>query len=124
MSHFTRLKTKITEKAYLLEALRDLEYSPEEGNVRIRGYAGNEVNAEVRVPATQGYDIGFVRQGDFYECVADWYGIRMNRQQFVQRLTQRYAYHAAREKLQAQGFGLVEEEEEDGQIRLTMRRAH
>lgn len=123
MSHFTRLKTKIAEKTYLLKALRDLEYSPEEGNVTVRGYKGNTATAEVRVPAAQGYDIGFVKKDDFYECVADWYGIRVSREQFMKRLTQRYAYHTAREKLQAQGFSLVEEKEEDGQIRLTMRRA-
>jgi len=39
-------------------------------------------------------------------------------------LTRRYAYHAARSKLEEQGFSLVEEQVEDGnRVHLVMRRA-
>ena len=39
------------------------------------------------------------------------------------RLTQRYAYHVARAKLEAQGFALVTEETQlDGQMHLVLQR--
>ncbi len=44
-------------------------------------------------------------------------------QAFLEQVAQRYAYHAAKEKLAAQGFTLVEEQvNETGQIRLLLRR--
>ena len=39
------------------------------------------------------------------------------------KLTQRYAYHAAVDKLQEQGFTIAREESaQDGQVHLTLRR--
>ena len=66
------------------------------------------------------YDLGFRKYGSPYEIVADWFGVRgINQKEFTQRLTQRYAYHATRGKLEKQGFDMVEEKvEETGQIRI------
>ena len=125
MSHFTRIRTQMVEKKYLTQALKDLGYTYEEGDVQIRGFAHGQTTAEIKVPTeSRGYDIGFRKAGDAYEIVADWWGVKgINQQQFQQQLTQRYAYHAARAKLEAQGFNLITEEvEQDGQIRLVLRR--
>ena len=125
MSHFTRIRTQMVEKKYLTQALKDLGYTYEEGDVQIRGFAGGQTTAEIKVPTeSRGYDIGFRKAGDAYEIVADWWGVKgINQEQFQQQLTQRYAYHAARAKLEAQGFNLITEEvEQDGQIRLVLRR--
>jgi hypothetical protein len=56
--------------------------------------------------------------------VADWWGIRDVKQaQFLQQVMQRYAYHAARTKLEEQGFALVSEEVQQGEhIHLVLRR--
>ncbi len=125
MSHFTRIKTQMVEQEYLTQALTDLNYSWEVGNVQIRGYAGRRTPVEIKIPTqNRKYDIGFQKVGDAYEIVADWWGIRdINRTQFQQQLTQRYAYHAARAKLAQQGFSLVSEDVQEGeQIRLVLRR--
>lgn len=125
MSHFTRIKTQIVEKKYLIQSLQDLNYAYEEGNVEIRGYGGNRTAVEVKIPTNnRGYDIGFRKNGSGYEVIADWYGIRdINQKQFVQQVTQRYVYHATKEKLEEQGFALVAEEvERDGRVHLTLRR--
>jgi len=125
MSHFTRIKTQIVEKKHLTQALRDLNYAYEEGNVEIRGYGGNRTAVEIKIPTSnRGYDIGFRKSGAAYELVADWYGIRgIDQKQFVQQLTQRYVYHATKDKLEEQGFSLVAEEvERDGRVHLTLRR--
>jgi hypothetical protein len=123
MSHFTRIRTKIVEKQFLTQALQDLGYAYQEGDLMIRGYAGNRTPVEIKIPAGS-YDIGFHRQGDAYELVADWWGIRdIDERQFVERLTQRYSYHAARTKLEEQGFTLINEGvEQDGRVHLTLRR--
>lgn len=125
MSHFTRIKTQMVEKKYLTQALKDLGYTYEEGDVQIRGFAGGQTTSEIKVHTeSRSYDIGFRKAGASYEIVADWWGVKgINQEQFQQQLTQRYAYHAARAKLEAQGFNLITEEvEQDGQIRLVLRR--
>jgi hypothetical protein len=125
MSHFTRIKTKIAEKEHLLSALESMGYPYEDGGSEVRGYGGRRVNAEIRVkPKSGGYDIGFYKNGDHYEIVADWYGIHgIKQQEFVEKLHQLYAYHTTKAKLETQGFTLVSEEnEQDGRIHLLVRR--
>jgi len=125
MSHFTTIKTQIVNKIYLKKALDDLQMHYQEGNVEIRGYGGQKTRVEIRVPTSNPqYDLGFRKQKETYELVADWWGIKdINQQEFVQRLSQRYAYHVAKEQLEQQDFTVVEEEVlEDQTIHLTVRR--
>lgn len=123
MSHFTHLKTKMTEKTFLKQALQDLGLKYHEGDLEIRGHDGQRARVELKVRLS-GHDIGFVKVGDAYELVADWMvAAGFKREQFLHRLTQRYAYHATRAKLEEQGFSLASEEvEENGEIRLVLRR--
>ena len=125
MSHFTRMKTKLSKKNHSVQALRNLGYEPKPGKVRIRGYGGQETEVDVMIPTgNPGYDLGFRKQGNTYEMVADWYGIHnIDRDAFLKKVQQRYAYHAVMERMKEQGFDLVEEEEEeDNTIHLTVRR--
>lgn len=125
MSHFTSIKTQIVEKEYLKRSLFDLGHAYSEGNVQIRGYQGNRTPVEIRVSTNNsGYDIGFRKVGNAYEVVADWWGIHdINQEKFVQQVYQRYAYHAAKAKLEEQGFSLVSEEVQEGErIHLVLRR--
>ena len=125
MSHFTRMQTQMVEKVYLMQALADLGYTCEEGQVEIRGYGGNRTRVDLRVATKNpGYDIGFRKVGNTYDIVADWWGIRDTKQGlFLQQVLQRYAYHAARVKLEEQGFTLVSEEVQAGErMHLVLRR--
>ena len=125
MSHFTEIKTRMTDREPLLRALRDLGYEPQEGPVEVRGYQGNRTTVDVKIATrSPGYDIGFRVKEGVYECVADWFGLPdIDRREFLNRLNQRYAYHAARIKLEEQGFALASEEvQEDGRIHLVLRR--
>ena len=126
MSHFTRLKTQIVEKELLTQALTDLGYTWEEGDLELRGFGVERTRVELKVKSgLLGHEIGFKKSGNTYAVVADWWGVRSaQRDQFLQKLNQRYAYHAARLKLEAQGFTLVNEETQpDGQVRLVLRRS-
>jgi hypothetical protein len=115
----------MVEKEYLQQALADLGYTCQEGPVDIRGYGGNRTRVDLKI-ATQnrGYDIGFQKAGNAYDVVADWWGIRdIKQEQFLQQVMQRYAYHAARARLEEQGFALVSEEVQQGErIHLVLRR--
>lgn len=125
MSHFTCMKTQMVEKEHLMHALEDLGYACEEGRVKIRGFGWSRARVDIKVATkSRGYDIGFRKEGDAYELVADWWGIDdISEERFVQQVTQRYAYHAARAKLEKQGFELVGEDVQEGErIHLVLRR--
>ncbi len=124
MSHFSRIRTKFTDKKFLEMAIKDLGFAYEEGQQEVRDFGGRKTPVDIRVKLPLSYDIGFQKQGDSYTIIADWFGVRgINQKDFTEKLTQRYAYHAAREKLQSQGFNMVEEKvEETGQIRIVLRR--
>jgi hypothetical protein len=125
MSHFTTIKTRIVSKEHLLEALDDLNMTYEIGDLEIRGYGGIRTHVEIKVPtAAQDYQIGFRKKGDAYEIVADWYGIKDIRQEeFISKVTQRYAYRAALKQLEAQDFAVVSQEiGPDNSIHITLRR--
>ncbi len=125
MSHFTTIKTKIVVKEYLKNALTDLKFNWEEGNVDVRGYQGNRTKAELKLDTgNPGFDIGFRKAGDSYEVVADWWGIKnIQQENFVQQVNQRYAYHAVKDQLAQQDFSFVEETvNDDNSIRISVRR--
>ncbi|MEW6351809.1 MAG: DUF1257 domain-containing protein [Thermodesulfobacteriota bacterium] len=125
MSHFTTLKTRIISKDFLKQALEDLGIEYQEGALEIRGYQGICTSVELRIPTSNPeYQIGFRRNGDSYELVADWYGIEdMKREEFLGRITQKYAYLVAKNLLEQQDFAVVEEQvDADHTIRLTLRR--
>lgn len=123
MSHISRIQTQMSQQEYILKALEDLGYRHEAGDLTIRGYAGAQVKVHIKVSIPFSYDIGLRRNGENYEIIADWFGVRgIKQKDFSERLMQRYAYHAARAKLEAQGFILAEEQQEKGQIRMVLRR--
>ncbi len=126
MSHFSRLKTRMVVREYILAALEDLGLKGECGDMEIRGFGGNRTAVEIRVRTKNpAYDIGFRRSGDSYEIVADWWGItETTEERFLREVVQRYAYHAARATLESQGgFSLVKERvDAEGGIHLVLRR--
>lgn len=134
MSHFSRIKTKITNKEYLKEALKKLDYAVRENTV-CTGYQGNTVNADIVIdlPDTN-YNLAFVNNGNSYDLVADWYGIKgMNSSVVISeinkeieiienKIKQEYAYSTTIEKLAEQGFSIDEEARENGEIRIKLSR--
>jgi hypothetical protein len=116
MLHFNHTTTQLVERDYILLALKDLGYAyrvqTECETLRVRGAGGYYIRVEIKI-ATRNpdYAIGLRRVGQSYQVVADWWGVRfITRQEFLRRLTQRYAYHAALASLQEQGFSVVREE--------------
>jgi hypothetical protein len=122
MSHFTTIKVQIKEGSVLAESLRELGYQVLE-NVEVRGYQGNKTTAEYVIRRSNGYDLGFRRSGDNYELVADFWGARINEQEFVNAVNQKYAHKMLMQSVVDQGFDVEEEETlEDGTVRVVVGR--
>ncbi|PKO18530.1 MAG: hypothetical protein CVU39_03560 [Chloroflexi bacterium HGW-Chloroflexi-10] len=122
MSHFTRIKTNLVEKKYILAALDDMEISYKIGE-KIKGFGEQSTQVDIQINFSLFKQIGLKLNSGKYEIVADWYGVSTHkRNQFIQNLSQRYAYHATKEKMEEQGFELIEETNHDGEIRLLLRR--
>jgi hypothetical protein len=115
----------MVEKEFLIQALKDLGYAYEEGDLEIKGTGGRKAQVAIKINLRLSLDIGFQKNGDAYEIVADWYGVRgLKKKEFAEKVAQRYAYAATRAKLEEQGFSLVSEEVgEKGKIHLVLRRA-
>jgi hypothetical protein len=124
MSHFTKLKTKITDKACLLKALGNLDYSVEE-NSNIRGYNGRIRKGEIVIKTNGNFDIGFNKSthDDSYHILADWYGaaaaIRKNRREFVNELQKEYSVTKVLHELRKKGYRIKSRYIKDtGEIKL------
>ena len=132
MSHFTTLQTQLADVKALHAALADLGFKEVEVYDKaqpLHGYRGDEraQTAEVIVRRQHvgplSNDLGFKRNaGGTFDALISEYDRAKYSQEWLDRLTQRYAYHAARAKLEEQGFALVSEEQKDGRIHLVLRR--
>lgn len=123
MSHFTTIKTKIKDRDYLKKALEDMGYPYKEGSLKITGFGGKEKQVELAIYPEEGYPIGFRQKANEYEVVADWWGVKVDRNKLISNLTQRYAYHTVVQEAQNQGFNIVsEEKEKDGSLRVVVQR--
>ncbi len=133
MSHFTSLKTKIAEADALVEALRDVGFD----NVEVYetaqplyGYQGDVRSQTAEVIIRREFvgrasnDIGFKRGLDgMFEAIISGFDRAKYSETWIRELTQRYAYHASKAKLEAQGFSIASEETtQNGQIHLQLRR--
>ncbi len=134
MSHYTIVETKIVDAPALAEGLADMGYEDVEvweSAQPLMDYSGSETKETADVIVRRQHvgrlsnDIGFKHQfvGPMRAIISDWDRDKHN-EGWMRELTRRYAYHAARGKLEAQGFFLTHEErDEDGRIRLTLRRS-
>lgn len=122
MSHFTKIRTELRDEQCLLKALEDLGYRYHLDQ-QIRGWGGQRMRVRVAIPQPNGYDIGFQRKDEGFEMVADLWGLKVDKDQFLQQVHQRYAYHVILQQAQTEGFHIVGEEKlEDGSIRLVCER--
>jgi len=122
MSHFTTIKVQIKDSEMLHQALQELGYQVE-CNTTVRGYQGNTTQAEYVIRQKNGYDLGFRRGGENYEIISDFWGAKINQQEFVNAITQKYAHKTLMQTVQEQGFNVEDEEVlEDGTVRVVVGR--
>ena len=120
MSHFTTIKIQIKNGEILHQILQELGYRVE-CNTKVRGYVGSTTQAEYVIRQDNGYDLGFRRNGEIYELVADFWGAKINQQNFINLISQKYAYKTLIHSLADEGFNVEEEEVlEDGTVRVVV----
>ena len=121
MSHFSTIKTKITKKPALLEALEILQYDVQEDHLLINPIDHN--HEKVKVDVAIGNDIGFRRNSEgVYELVADIQTWKdpVPPKRFVDKVTQQYARMTVHNAVKDMGWEVAEEwEMTDNTIEIT-----
>ncbi|MBF2080041.1 MAG: DUF1257 domain-containing protein [Synechococcales cyanobacterium T60_A2020_003] len=122
MSHFTTIQVQIKDGDVLAQALNELGYDVEP-NAPVRGYQGSTTVAEYVIRQANGYDLGFRKNGEFYELVADFWGTKINQQEFLNAISQRYAHAMLLKTAARDGFTIEDQETlADGSIRVVVGR--
>jgi hypothetical protein len=120
MSHFTTIKVQIKNGDVLHQILQELGYQVDL-NSQVRGFMGDKTNAEYVIKQANGYDLGFRQQGEIYELVADFWGAKINQQDFINKISQKYAHKTLMKTIQTEGFNVEEEEVlADGTVRVVV----
>ncbi|MGB3572491.1 MAG: DUF1257 domain-containing protein [Phormidesmis sp.] len=93
MSHFSTLRTKITDAEILKSSLNDLGVSVKT-EANIRGYNGQNVRADIVAVLEGDYDIGWSRNADgSFDLIADLWGVakKHNQTELINSINQKYA---------------------------------
>ena len=95
MSHFTKIKTKLSDRATLEKSLSDLNIEWEIGAETVRGYKNQEHSAEIVVRQNNNHDIGFKWNGKEFELVTDlmFWDQKYSVNKFLNQVNQRYAFN-------------------------------
>lgn len=93
MSHFSTLRTKITDSEILKTSLRDLGIAVKT-NADVRGYNGQRVRADLVAVLEGEYDLGWSRNSDgSFDLIADLWGVakKHNQTELINSINQKYA---------------------------------
>ncbi len=93
MSHFSTLRTKITDAEVLKQSLRDLGITVRT-DAEIRGYNGQRLRADLVAELDGDYDLGWSRNADgSFDLIADLWGVakKHNQTELINSINQKYA---------------------------------
>ncbi len=93
MSHFSTLRTKITDSTILQTSLRDLGMVVKT-DADVRGYNGQRLRADVVAVLDGDYDLGWSRNTDgSFDLIADLWGVakKHNQTDLINTINQKYA---------------------------------
>lgn len=125
MSHFTKIQTTIKDLDLLQHALTDLGLIWENNTCNLQAGKNIEQKVDVLIKQSNLSHIGFVWNNGMYNLVAD---LQLWQQQwslevFLDKLSQKYAYHSIIEETRRQGFEKTEQiYREDGSIKVVVQR--
>jgi Protein of unknown function (DUF1257) len=93
MSHFSTLRTKITDAEVLKSSLRDLGIATK-SEADVRGYQGQRVRADIVAVLEGEYDLGWSQNADgTFDLIADLWGVakKHNQTELINSINQKYA---------------------------------
>jgi hypothetical protein len=133
MSHFTRVRTALRDVDVLVAALKEVGLGQVEVHdvpQTLYGYRGDAREEKAEVIVRRRYidrlsnDLGFVRgQDGSFDAIISGYDRRRFDAAWMARLTRAYGRAAALAYAEAHGYEVdTDEIEEDGTLRLTLRR--
>ena len=125
MSHFTKIKTKLYDRATIEKSLSDLNIEWESGLEQINGYNNQKHEAEIIIRQKNDHDIGFKWNGTEYELVTDlmFWDQAHSVNKFLNSINQRYAFNLIAKVSEEQSFQYVEaKNQQDGSIKLLLRK--
>jgi hypothetical protein len=125
MSHFTKIKTTLTDLNLLKKALDDLSIKWDSDVRSMKGYKNQEHFANLVINQSNGYDLGFTWNGREYQLVADlqFWQQPWSVETFLDKISQRYAYNSIVQTTESKGFQMIQEvNQENGSIKLTLQR--
>jgi hypothetical protein len=107
MSHFSTLRTKITDAEILKSSLRDLGIEVKT-DANIRGYNGQEVRADIVAVLEGDYDLGWSlnnNEGSF-DLIADLWGVakQHNQTELINSINQKYAVNKTLAEVKQRGL--------------------
>jgi hypothetical protein len=125
MSHFSTIKTQITDERILIQSLQDLGFSVQT-SAQVRGHNGLRLQADVVAVLPGHYDLGWTRNADgTYDLVADLWGVakQHNQQQLLDAINQKYAVNKTISEIKRLGYNLAQHTvQADGTIKLIVQR--
>ncbi|NBD14678.1 MAG: DUF1257 domain-containing protein [Cyanobacteria bacterium] len=93
MSHFSTLRTKISNAEILKASLSDLGLTVK-ANADVRGYNGQRLRADIVAQLEGEYDLGWSENSDgTYDLIADLWGVakKHNQTELINSINQKYA---------------------------------
>lgn len=125
MSHFTKIKTTLTDLNLLEKSLNDLSVIWNSDIQLVKGYKNQKHFANLVIKQSNGYDLGFTWNGLEYQLVVDlqFWQQPWSVDTFLDKVTQRYAYNSIIKITELKGFQAIQEvTQENGSIKLTLQR--
>jgi len=106
MSHFSTLRTKVTDAEILKTSLRDLGISVKT-EADVRGYNGQRIRADIVATLDGEYDLGWSRNSDgSFDLIADLWGVakKHNQTELINSINQKYAVNRTLVEVKQRGL--------------------
>ena len=106
MSHFSTLRTKITNAEILTSSLRNLGIEVKT-DTDVRGYNGQRLRADIVAVLEGEYDLGWSRNADgSFDLIADLWGVakKHNQTELINSINQKYAVNQTLNDVKQRGL--------------------
>ncbi len=106
MSHFSTLRTKISDAEVLKSSLSDLGLNVKT-NADVRGYNGQRLRADIVAELEGEYDLGWSENSDgTFDLIADLWGVakKHNQTELINSINQKYAVNKTLSQAKQRGL--------------------